>query len=389
MQKVTKIIIAPIIFFVIIFTLPKISIVKSNNEKFISPLPHSRIDISVNSPNTILPSVPTPTLIDQPVNILLLGLDARKGDGKPRCDAIQMLSFNIRTNTITITSVPRGTKIDIPNTDESSSYLANSCHIVGIDFAIKNIERITGLHPNYIVRIGFSQTVGVLRNLGIPTNSSLQFLRNRSVAYGDYQRTHNQALFIKDMLIKHLSTVISIPKPLKYILYRMIDTNMPYETAVSILDKLVKSEIDKHPERINLITKPYNSFDIKDIQFDENKNKLNSDPSSDSDYQNYQNNLVEYLEHLTEGGQTNLDRNNLSTAYKLVYTSFIQRIWEQIDNGNLRNEYHFKMLEIFALSSQDKNRVTNLVLDFITEMDSNNQPDYKSRGEELLKNIGV
>lgn len=388
MQKVTKIVIAPIIFFIIIFTLPNISIAKSNNEKFISPLPFTQIVSSDNTPNTTTPSVPTPTLIDQPVNILLLGLDARKGDGKPRCDSIQMLSFNIRTNTITITSVPRGTKIDIPNTDESSSYLANSCHMVGIDFAILNIERITGIHPNYIVRIGFSQTVGVLRNLGIPT-SALQFLRNRSVAYGDYQRTHNQALFIKDMLIKYLSTVASIPKPLRYILYRMIDTNMPYETAVSILDKLVKSEIDKHPERINLITKPDNSFDIKDIQFDENKNKLNSDLSSDSDYQNYQNSLVEYMQHLTEGGQTNLDRNNLSTAYKLVYTPFIQRIWEQIDDGNLRNEYHFKMLEIFTQSSQDKNRSTNLILDFITEMDSNNQPDYKNRGEELLRRIGV
>ena len=136
-----------------------------------------------------------------PYNILLLGLDGRKGEQKPRCDAIHMFSFDPKAATLTITSVPRGTRIYLPQASTASAYLANSCHTQGIDYAVDQIEKITGIIPDAIVKVGFSQTMGILRTFGFPTTSSLQFLRNRRYAIGDNQRSHNQALFMKDMIL--------------------------------------------------------------------------------------------------------------------------------------------------------------------------------------------
>lgn len=387
MKRLVEIISLLIISSFLIFVLPKISIVKSNDEKFISPLPPANpVNIVMDNPSELSTApFPTGALFKRPVNILLIGLDGRKGDGKPRCDAIQMISYNMQTGIIVITSVPRGTIIDIPDTDSSSSYLANSCHIMGMDFAIKNIERITGIHPDYLIRIGFSQTLGILRNLGIPEISALQYLRNRSVAYGDYQRTHNQALFIKDMIIKYLGTVSNVPKPFRYILYRLIDTNMPYETADTILSSLVKSEIYKHPEKIILATKPENSYNIKDNHF--NPILPTGNISSDSDYQNYQNTIDAYISSLIEKGEKYIRENNFNRAYQTVYTPFIQRIWEQVNETNTRNEYHFKILEIFILSNPNKSQLRSLILDYTTEMEILGYTDFQKRGEELLKII--
>src|SRR3989304_4267090 len=45
--------------------------------------------------------------------------------------------------------------------------------------------------------------LGLLRKMKLPTTPTLKYLRNRKYGIGDYQRSHNQAIFLKDMLIEH------------------------------------------------------------------------------------------------------------------------------------------------------------------------------------------
>ena len=54
------------------------------------------------------PAVLGTSISAQPVNVLLLGLDSRKGDKSARCDAIHMFSFKPDQNKIIINTVPLG-----------------------------------------------------------------------------------------------------------------------------------------------------------------------------------------------------------------------------------------------------------------------------------------
>ncbi|PIR99002.1 hypothetical protein COT87_01740, partial [Candidatus Collierbacteria bacterium CG10_big_fil_rev_8_21_14_0_10_44_9] len=75
---------------------------------------------------------------------------------------------------------------------------------------VKQIERILGKQADYLAIVGFSQTLGILRNLQLPAVDTLRWLRHRqSYAVGEPQRAHNHSTFIKQMTIKYLSDDVS------------------------------------------------------------------------------------------------------------------------------------------------------------------------------------
>ncbi len=319
------------------------------------------------------------------INILLLGLDARRGDGNPRCDALHMISFDSINNAIFITSIPRGTIITLPGKDKETSIIGNACHRLGYDFVKREVERLTGLKADYIVKTGFSQTMGIIRDFNLPTVATLQYLRNRSLPLGDYQRSHNQAVFIKDMILNHLEDINTVPKPLRYLLYKTIDTDLPYDTASEIFDRLSKNDIKNHPENILIYTKTTDPMRFKDMHL---ANSLTAeDLRNDQEFQDYQNNLEIYLNNLTSRLERLISSGNLSAAYRYVRVPFSQKIWLQIDNEEKRNSYHYQMLKGYVLSSTDKSNLSSQILDFITEMEIINNTELKNKGEELLSSI--
>lgn len=48
------------------------------------------------------------------------------------------------------------------------------CHTKGIDATIRLISQIANATPDHVIKIGFSKTLGLLRNLNFPTASTLQ-----------------------------------------------------------------------------------------------------------------------------------------------------------------------------------------------------------------------
>ncbi|MBM3283256.1 LytR family transcriptional regulator [Candidatus Gottesmanbacteria bacterium] len=321
------------------------------------------------------------------INILLLGLDARRGDKNPRCDAIHLLSFDPDMGKIVITSVPRGILVNLPGIEKESRYLGNACHLLGVDFAVGEIEKISQIHPDYIVKIEFSQVLGILRSLGLPTTPTLQFLRSRQYPRGDYQRSHNQAVFIKDMLVARTTQFAQLPKPVQYLLFRMLNTDIDFDKALDLVNQLIRSGATADASRIELITKPNLPFALKELHFPEEKFSDASVWLNDQDYQTYQKNLATYLQNLIIRAEKLYQANKISQAYQLLTTPFKQQLWLQIEDSDKRNLFHFAMLKFFILTSPNRDHLPSLVHDFIAEMEIANQVELKGKAQELLETV--
>ncbi len=321
---------------------------------------------------------------DETVNVLLLGLDARIGDNKPRCDGIHMVSFLEDENKIIITSVPRGISIDLPGVASESAYISNACHYKGIEYAVSQIENITGIYHDYLVKAGFSQLVGLMRILKLPTVSSLQFLRNRRFGQGDFQRSHNQALFIKDMIVNYFESFMALPTTLKYLAFTLLDTDIEFNEAMDILERIEKSGLYKNPDNIALFIKQTTNYSPYDMHFD-----FSGDDNQlpDQEYQGYQEETVNTILNIIQRGNAMYDNSNKAGALGIVTTPYEQRVWEQVKDEESRHYLHFELLRLLVLSYGGDERSKTLVKDFIEQMAYYNDQVTKQAAEELLQSL--
>ena len=322
---------------------------------------------------------------DDEINILLLGIDSRKEGNEKHCDAIHMITVNTADWTTTTTSVPRGTYAYIPpgTYDEDDYYLANACAFAGIDYGIEQIERIVGVKHDFLVTVGFSQAYGVLRLLRMPTVESLQWLRHRrSYAIGDPQRSHNQAVFTKDLAVRFLDDGLSLP--MLYLLYRFVDTDMDFAAVRALHDGLVASGIASRPEDIALMMKP--EFDTVDMHFDVDdpdaqlallldriRGATSKEDLSDRSIEDVQQELIAYLERVIDAGED----------YVLMST---EQLWRQVVDDGERERLHFAFVDAYAgeLLATDRDAAIQLVADYILEKQTLGLLSWEQRGRELL-----
>ncbi|MBI3955142.1 LCP family protein, partial [Candidatus Gottesmanbacteria bacterium] len=361
-----------------LFCIPK-------DKKIITPLSNNPSSfMSINQ--DIASSSPKPESILRPkTSILLIGLDGRLGDNNPRCDAIHIITIDPQKRRVQITSIPRGALVDLG--DEGMNYISNSCHLKGFDFTLKKIEQIASLKPDYIIKLGFSQSMGILKNLGFQPVETLEFLRNRRYGIGDNQRSHNQALFIKDVLTTKLPLINNLPKPVKYLLYKMTDTNLDFEKALQMLDEVINIGADQNPDSVTLVTKPFRNLFVKDIHYE--FSNAGSDNLQNSDYLDYQKLVSVNLDNIITRAEKLISEKNNASAFKLVQTPFEQQFWRQIDDKDLGYGYYYNLLRIFSLTNLDKINVTSQVLDFITEMENSGDVDYQIKAKQLLETLNL
>lgn len=323
---------------------------------------------------------------DHIINVLVLGLDARKESVYPHCDAIHMFSLNVRDWTIKITSVPRGTYSYIPGEARASSeyYVSNACAFVGLDYGVERIEKIIGIKADYTVTAGFSQVIGILRMFDLPTTESLQWLRHRqSYAIGDPQRSHNQAVFMKDMILNHTEKFRNkFSLPAKYVLFSFVNTDMDFEMANSIINGFVESKIDDRPEDIILEMRPW--FDTKDYHLDfENPNEqiegliefmrpyLSEDDLSERPLELIQEDLVDYLYYRSE-----LDEP--------VDDILEKQLWLQVESAPDREELQFEFL-IREIKDYDNELAKEKISDYILEKEIFGEDEWVENGRRLLE----
>lgn len=328
---------------------------------------------------------------NETINLLLLGLDSRKGQSDPNCDAIHMVQFNTNDWSIDITSVPRGTYALIPGSlPEHEYYLANTCSYVGLEYGIEQIERVVGVRADYYATVGFSDVYGILRVLQLPTSQSLQWLRHRQgYAIGDPQRSRNQAVFMKDIILTQLNRFRSDSfRPMLFVMYGMLDTDMDFATARALLAGYLNTRIDERPDDIRLRMRPYYEVEDYHLDFDnpdeqiENLLRRVAPFLSESDLSRkplsqYQKELVEFLEEEIDDDEG-------------VWGVIDKRLWLQIEDDEEREYWHWRFMERrvdILLAEGELDKVERLLTEYIVEKEALEEWQYFEQGKDLLRSV--
>jgi LCP family protein required for cell wall assembly len=172
----------------------------------------------------------------EPVNILVLGADYRKGETKYRTDSMIVAHVDPKLKKIWLISIPRDTKVELKG---HGTIKINAAHVYGgPEGAVEATERLTGLKMNHYVEVnfeGFKKAVDAIGGVWIDVpveiddiqadlspghrakhvdagyqrldgEHSLTFVRARhQFADQDFSRMKNQQLFFRalaDSLVK-------------------------------------------------------------------------------------------------------------------------------------------------------------------------------------------
>ena len=159
-------------------------------------------------------------LPNKPVNILLLGID-HAGPGDPgRSDSQILVRLDPQAKTISMLSLPRDLRVDIPGRGYDKMNAAYTYG--GVKLAIKTFKSLTGLPINHFIRIDFSgfwQVVDLLGGVYLPIDhryynksidlepgyqlvkakQALSFVRFRHDQQGDFTRMVRQQLFLREV----------------------------------------------------------------------------------------------------------------------------------------------------------------------------------------------
>jgi len=323
---------------------------------------------------------------DDKVKVLFLGIDSRAGQSFGHCDAIQMIEINRAKEKISITAVPRGTYCPLPEPGHQPSeyYLAKSCEIGGIDYGIEQIEQILNKQADYVVMVGFSEALGIFRDLGLPATETLQWLRNRQgFAIGEPQRAHNHSTFIKQMLTKYTrKDNTALNGAWDYLIYKMVNTDLSFTQARKIKQALIDMNLAENKNKITLDIKPY--YSVQDIAFDEHnlddqlKKLLYQHPENLSD--SYSGKTKEQIEQDIIGMYEQQKENQEFTKW-----AFENSLWLQVENKQKRLQMHYKLLKNYVWLMTNKQERKALISDYILEMKTRNLPEWEEKGKQLFQ----
>ncbi len=323
------------------------------------------------------------------LRVLLLGLDMRVGEKVGHCDAIQMIEIDKKRQRITITAVPRGTYSPLPPGGKylpSDYYVAKACEVGGLDYGVKQIEKILSQKTDYLVILGFSEALGTFRYLGLPTTETLQWLRLRQgYAIGEPQRAHNHSTFLKQMIIKFTPKKDStIDKVLQYILYKTVKTDLSFAEVRKVIDAVSEIDPARYPERIRLAMKP--AYAVQDIPYDEEylseylekmikpvKDLLPGHDYSGLTLEEAQAKLLEII-------------NEKKDNHEFILWAFENKLWLQIEDREKRLSVQYDFLERYLMLLADKSEQKNVISDYILEMEYHGETAWAKKGKELLKN---
>lgn len=327
---------------------------------------------------------------DNKVSILLLGIDSRAGQKSGHCDAIQLFEIDKEKDTIQVTAVPRGTYSPLPPGPErptSSYYVSNACGIAGLDYGIKQIERILGKKADYIVVVGFSETLGILRKLKLPTMETLQWLRHRkSYGVGEPQRAHNHSTFLKHLLVKYTpEDPSSIDTAFHYVLYRIVQTDLSFPQVRNLIEELSQMKLKEHPDRITLSMRP--RYPVQDIAYDpENldqylhnvldpiKHLLSEDDYKEISLQSAEDRIVNII-----------DRKKDNVEF--IAWSFENDLWLQIDDDTKRETARYDLLTRYIKGLETKEEKEKILADYILEMEQTGMKEWSEKAKVLLEEI--
>jgi anionic cell wall polymer biosynthesis LytR-Cps2A-Psr (LCP) family protein len=321
------------------------------------------------------------------VRILFIGLDSRVGQTAGHCDAIQLIEINKNKNSVEITAVPRGTYAPLKdkNRPPGDYYVSNSCAIEGLDYGIDQIEKILGKKADYLAMVGFSEAMGIIRQLKLPGPETLQWLRHRQgYAIGEPQRAHNHSSFLKEMLIRYVPKKDSkLDASWEYVIYKMIKTDLSFEEGRKLVSALIAMDLSNHPERIVLSMRP--AYQVADIPYDEDNisQYLSSmltpikDLLSDADYSEKSKEQIEadLLAMIDE-------RKDDPEFLKWVYDN---KTWLQFNDEFRRQGLQYDLTVRYVKTLADPKERLTVMEDYVLEMEYLGLTEWSDKGKMFLE----
>lgn len=324
---------------------------------------------------------------DKLVKILFIGLDNRIGQTSGHCDAIQLIEIDKAKQKITITAVPRGTYSPLPGKNHlpTEYYVSKACEIGGLDYGVKQIEKILGQKADYVIFLGFSEAMGLLRQLKLPATDTMQWLRMRQgYAIGEPQRAKNHSTFIKQMIIEFSPKLESgFTAPVKYLIYKLLRTDLSFKQAQLIAEAVAKIDTQNHPDRIQLQMRP--AFEVKDIPYD---------PETANQYVDAM--IKPISKGIPEGAYSGLSQEeiqkkileNINNGLKdseFVIWGYQNYIWLQLEDEAQREQAHFDLLVSYLPLITDAKAKEQILADYIIEMEDRGLADWAEKGKNLLQ----
>ncbi len=204
----------------------------------------------------------------EPVNILLLGIDARPGETNARTDTMMLACINPELQKVALISIPRDTRVDIPGSGDNK---INSANVVGgPKAACRAVEKLLGTKVDYYVLTNFNGFVNIIDILGGVTidvekdmkylaeginlkkgvqhlngKDALAYVRYRGDALADIARTERQQKFLKAVAEEMFKTktILKIPALLPE-LKKNVETNMGTKTMLELAKLALKFSPD-------------------------------------------------------------------------------------------------------------------------------------------------
>lgn len=130
---------------------------------------------------------------NESINVLLLGVDERKGD-KGRSDTMILMSLNPKTNSTVMLSIPRDTYVSIPGHGMDK---INHAYAYGdVPLSLQTVENTFNLHVHFYIRVnmeGFKDGIDALG--GITVNNKRAFSQGgRQFSKGKLHLNGDEAL---------------------------------------------------------------------------------------------------------------------------------------------------------------------------------------------------
>ncbi len=212
----------------------------------------------------------------QRLNVLLLGIDAREDEGMARSDSIILVSVDPKSKQVSLLSIPRDTRVNIPGHGWDK---INSATVYGgPELSAKVLSSLLGVSVKHYILTDFSGFKDIVDVLGgvvldvdqdmyevldgdrtdvinltmgvqrLDGDKALQYVRYRKYDFADIDRTKYQQKFLI-ALVKEILQPSSIPK-----LPRLIpEINRYVKTNLSISDMLKMTTAAKSLESFNMV----------------------------------------------------------------------------------------------------------------------------------------
>lgn len=201
---------------------------------------------------------PEPSPAPERINILLLGIDARREGAQTRSDTMMLVSVDPRSREVAMFSIPRDSRVDIPG--HGLDKITHAHAFGGVDLAVRTVAENFGLPVHHWARIdmpGFLQLIDVLGPVTVhvpyglrlrdgrylepgphsmDSQLALLYLRERyNDRSGDFGRADRQQQFLIDVAkqFKKNLTWLDVPRTLS-IITRYVDTDIGLRDAVAL-----------------------------------------------------------------------------------------------------------------------------------------------------------